>query len=543
MKIIYLLAAFFCLLSWLLPNHYQPWLSVYQDSSMFTVALLLACSLLIQKNIQVPFILIFFIFFSFIPLIQYYLGIIYFFGEAITFFFYLLALTTVFTIGFNIAQLEKLKRDKVINGFSIVLLIASVISVWIQLRQWLLFDGNIWTVDMPPNGRPFANMAQPNQLSTLLTMGLISIIYLFEKKFLHTISASFTAGFLLFGVGLTQSRTTWVFAICFLIWWFIKRETPTRLTMRYLVIWCFLFLAIWIYLPHISNSLGVTSVRGIAERATTGLDRLAMWQQIIILLKDAPFFGYGWGQLNVAQLSNNSDMIANPLFGYSHNLFLDILVWNGLGLGLILITSMILFLFHLAKSLDDRESIVLFAMIGAVFVHSMFEYPFAYAYFLLPVGFLFGFLYSNQSIKFFSIQKKWCAVYLFSCSFLIIFYLKDYKEVEYEYELMRYENVQLRYINTEGSKKKINLLDSLLEYIWFVRQPLDMKITEFDLDRVRKVVYRYPDRPVLYKYIQILYLNNKPEEAKKMLKLFNAFYDEQLTKKKVQILLQQQMSN
>jgi O-antigen ligase len=449
----------------------------------------------------------------------------------------MLALATIFTIGVNFSFVDQVKKYQVIIVFVSIILIACIFSVWIQLRQWLLLEGSIWVIDMPPNGRPFANIAQPNQLSTLLIMGLISIIYLFEKQYLHKCSACFLTIFLQFGLVLTQSRTAWVIALFFLLWWLLKSKVSARLTIKSLIIWYFIFFALWFYLPYLSSDLGVTSVRGLTDRATTGLDRLGMWQQIFTILKDAPLLGYGWGQLNVAQISNNSDMMTNPVFGYSHNLFLDILVWNGLGLGLILVIFMILFLANLAKSLNDRESIVLFAIIGAVFIHSMFEYPFAYAYFLLPVGFLFGFLYSNQSIKLFSIQKKWCAVYLFSCSFLLMFYLKDYKEVEYEYELMRYENAQLRNINMEGSKRKINLLDNLLEYIWFARQPLDDKITKNDLDRMRKVVYRYPDRPVLYKYIQVLYLNNKNEEANKMLKLFNNFYNEKLTKGKVQILL------
>ncbi|MCU4368382.1 PglL family O-oligosaccharyltransferase [Acinetobacter courvalinii] len=504
---------------------------------MFLVALFMLFICLIQKkNIKVPYIGLTLFLISFIPLLQYWLGIVYFFGEAITFFFYMLALATIFTIGVNFSFVDQVKKNQVIIIFVSIILVACVFSVWIQLRQWLLFEGSIWVIDIPPNGRPFANMAQPNQLSTLLIMGLVSIIYLFEKQYLHKFSACFLTFFLQFGLVLTQSRTAWVIALFFLLWWLLKSKVSARLTVKSLIIWYFIFFLLWFYLPYLSRDLGVTSVRGLTDRATTGLDRLGMWQQIFAILKDAPLFGYGWGQLNVAQLSNNSDMIATPLFGYSHNLFLDILVWNGLGLGLILVIFMTLFLANLAKSLNDRESIVLFAIIGAVFIHSMFEYPFAYAYFLLPVGFLFGFLYSKQSIKLFSIQKKWCAVYLFSCSFLMIFYLKDYKEVEYEYELMRYENAQLRNINTEESKRKINLLDNLLEYIWFVRQPLDDKVTKFDLDRIRKIVYRYPDRPVLYKYIQVLYLNNKNEEANKMLKLFNSFFNEKLTKEKVNTL-------
>ena len=121
---------------------------------------------------------------------------------------------------------------------------------------------------------------------------------------------------------------------------------------------------------------------------------------------------------------------------------------------------------------------------------------------------------------------------------LIIIY--DYKKNESEHELMRYENVQLRNININGIEPKAILLNQLSEYIWFVRQPIGMGVSEQELERIRKVVYRYPDKPVLYRYIQILYLNDQVKEMNHMLKIFNAFYKEQLNEKKIALLLRQQ---
>lgn len=542
MKIIYLLAAFFCILAWLLPNHYQPWLSFYQDFSMFVAVLLLALSLLSQKSIRVPYVFIFFIFLSLIPLIQYYLGIIYFSGEAITFSLYVLALATIFIVGFNISQLEESKKDNIIGGFFITILIASIISVWIQLHQWLLFEGSIWVVDMPPEGRPFANIAQPNQLSTLLIMGLMSIFYLFEKEILNKVSASFTTFFLLFGMALTQSRTAWVFAICLLVWLFIKRKVPARLKYSYLIVWCSIFFSICLCSPYLSEILGVTSVRDLAQRATTGLDRVGMWQQILVILKDAPLLGYGWGQLNVAQLSNTSDSIANPLLGYSHNLFLDIWVWNGVLLGGAISLFILIFLVKIAINVKDRQSIIILAMVGAILVHSMFEYPFAYAYFLLPMGFLMGFLYAKQNCKisFFYLNRFAYVIFLVLYLIFISLFLHDYKRVEAEHELMRYENVKLRNMDANSNENKEIFLNQLSEYIWFARQTPRSNISEQDLKRIHDIAYRYPERPVLYRYIQILYLNGQNKEMERMVKLFNAFYKEQMTEQDIEHSLQEQ---
>lgn len=93
------------------------------------------------------------------------------------------------------------------------LTIAALISVWLALYQWTLQPSNIWIADLPPNARPFANLAQPNQLATLLSMGLAAVLFFYEKHTLHRISSSLLALLLLFGIALTQSRTPWLMAI------------------------------------------------------------------------------------------------------------------------------------------------------------------------------------------------------------------------------------------------------------------------------------------------------------------------------------------
>lgn len=333
-------------------------------------------------------------------------------------------------IGFNIGGLERLSKEKIIFGFVVIILFASIIQVWIQLRQWLLFDGSIWVVDMPPNGRHFANVAQPNQLCTLLIMGIMSVVYLFEKNNLNNLSANLITFFLLFGVALTQSRTSWIFAFCLLVWWFIKSKADTRLRLGALVIWILLFFGIWFCLPYLSEFLGITSIRSLAERASVGFERVSMWHQLIVILQNAPLQGYGWGQLNIAQFSNETKFIENPIFGYSHNLFLDLMIWNGVFLGLVISCLIVFFLFKLAFNARSDELIVILAMIGAILVHAMFEYPFAYAYFLLPIAFLLGFVYAQQNYisRVFYLNRELYILYIVGCMILISLFMYDYKK-------------------------------------------------------------------------------------------------------------------
>lgn len=342
-----------------------------------------------------------------------------------------------------------------------------------------------------------------------------------------------------------MSRTAWLFVLCILIWWAIKHKINTYLTIHHLAIWSLIFFGLWFCLPYFSEFIGVNSTRSLMERATTGLERISIWHQLIMILQNSPLQGYGWGQLNVAQLLNGSEFINKPIFGYSHNLFLDLFIWNGLLLGLIISFCILFFLLKLAVYSEDKKSLIILLMVGAILLHSLLEYPFAYAYFLFPLGFLLGFLsvQQNEVKLLFSINRTTYVIYLTCFLILMIIFIYDYKQVENEHELMRYENVKLRNIDIDinAIEPRTIFLNQLSEYIWFVRQPLQSSTSEQELQRMRKIVYRYPDRPMLYRYIQILYLNKKESEAEYMVKLFNAFYKEKLTLNEVQQRIKEEM--
>src|SRR5690606_4194010 len=128
---------------------------------------------------------------------------------------------------------NQLARDRgrdIFIIFASLLLFAATISVWLALRQWLTLPGSIWVVDLPPGGRPFANLAQPNNLATLIFIGLCGLMYLWHQRLLGNWSSGLLAVVLMFGVALTQSRTPWVISLILLIWWLWRaRKTELRL--------------------------------------------------------------------------------------------------------------------------------------------------------------------------------------------------------------------------------------------------------------------------------------------------------------------------
>lgn len=534
-----MLPIYFCsfilfMLAWLLPNHYLPWLSVYQEFCMFLAALLVVFCVSQQIKIKTPKIIIVVLFVSLIPFIQYFFRINYYLGDVLLVGLYLWVFILVFIVAYNIAGLEEKLKTQWLYYIFLAFLFSSIISVWVQLRQWFLLDGNIWVVDLPPNGRPFANVAQPNLLSTLLIVGLFSILYLYENKKIQNFTASLSTFFILFGIALTFSRTAWLFSIVFFVWWLLKKwqlKYSPRLKNIYLIMWLSVFYIYLLLIPFVAEKVGLLSAIDVVSRSTSGLERIGMWQQLLAIIIQSPNFGYGWTQLNVAQMSAVGMSLEHPIWGYSHNVFLDFLVWNGIYVGGLLVVLILYFLLFNAIKVRSIDSVILMSVVGVVVLHSMLEYPFAYAFFLFPLAFMLGFCYrnnidTNNSFIQNSILFKGLSYIVVALIFLTGY---EYQKISKVYELMRYENVQLRVKDNQIEPKKSYLvLEGIHEYIWFVRYPLDKKMSELELERAKKVTYSKPEQPVLYRYMQILILNGELEQAHYILERYNVFFKQNL---------------
>ncbi len=520
-KKIYILVLIFLSnsISFILPNHYVPWVTAYQDfSSFFTLPLfLLLIIFFVKKNIiNKYFILI--VALSFIPLLQFYFQKIYFLGDGFVVFLYLFSFGLVYFIGLNLAKNNR--REFYVFFISNIYIFSSIVSLFIILKQWLLLtSGGILIVDLPPNGRPFANFAQPNNCATFLCMGLMACLYLYEKKNINYFCGTLLAIFILFGITLTQSRTAWLFTLAFLIWWFWKtRYFYTRLS-KYSV---FYFVGIFIFFifitPYISDYLGVTNTADALTRASSGYLRIPMWHQMLLAIKEQPLWGYGWNQVSLAQISVYLDYPTTEWTEHSHNILIDLLIWNGIPIGLAIIGFFTWWLYRLSQLAISIEPFIALSMVGAVLVHAMLEYPLDYAFFLLPVGFLLGLVQAqDKTIKVIEISRTIVASLftVFVALYIWIFY--EYQIIEKDVQLVRFEALNIGTLHAEHAAPDVILLTQLREQIRFIRTPPKENMTQEQLDWMRKVTYRYATPAALYRYAQALALNHQPELARKHL--------------------------
>ena len=335
-------AALSLLVSWLIPHHYTPWLTGYSEFAAFFAAFC-ASLLLFNKPIIIPRAAVFIAVTALIPLLQWLFGLIYFGGDALIVSFYLLGFATMILVGYNLARDAEL-RDKVYPVMATLFITAAVLSTWIACRQWLylvtVMDALEAAVPVNSGYRPFANFGQPNNLATLLCMAIASIWYLYETRRLGQVGSAVLLGFILFGVVLTQSRTPWVGAVFVSVWWLWKaRSHGKRLSSAALLTWLGVYAAAVIFLPALTHALDLSGV-DLAERAQS-FERVALWKQFSLAVLHGPLWGYGWNQISVAQVAMSSIYPVALMTNSSHNLLLDLLVWNGPILGSIIILIMV----------------------------------------------------------------------------------------------------------------------------------------------------------------------------------------------------------
>lgn len=530
--VIWISASLFCL-AWLLPNHYLPWMTAYQEFAGFFAGILLLVVLLFKMQ-RLKLGMTLFIIISVIPALQYFSGLILFSGDALIAGLYILAFFLMLMAGYNLT-LDSELREFWLNLLFGVFIVGAIVSLWAALYQWLQCPESIWVVTLRPGMRPFANFAQPNNLATMLCMGVAGLLYFYEKHFLGRVAAVVLAFFLIFGVALTQSRTPWVSVltvIVFLIW--KSSAAEMRLTKRCLIMWGLVYVLCIICLPYISRFLLSSGV----IQSEQGMERLKIWGQLWYAVMEGGIWGYGWNQIGVAQVYNTLAFPVPIATEHSHNIMLDLLLWNGPLLGSVVVILIACWLAQLGCRARSKEGIFALVASGFILTHGMSEFPLEYAFFLLPLGLLLGVVEAEHFSKFTVSFPRWLfAVVLFVACGLFVRVWYEYQIVETNVQLLRFENARVGSIKGKSIEPDVVLLNQLRDWAWYARKTPAENMSSSELELMRKVSRRYPNAPSLLRYAQALALNGQPEAAKEQMLILRGLHGEQRYKESYQALL------
>ena len=512
-------------LSWLSPYHYTPWLTFSSELLAYAAALC-ALALYIDKPLQLPKQHLPFFAIACIPLLQWAVGIEFYLSKAILSALYLFAFGMMVVIGFNLSK-DPIQREKIFKGWSLLTFVVGLVTVAIALLQWLHLDHAIPGIMSLRGNRPYANFAQPNNMATFLMISLMGCIYLFEKRLLPTWLITLGALLLTFTIALSQSRTPWVACVVLSIYLLIKLSSAQRFKRYHVVAWAALYVGCLLLVPTLNNLLvqmgmSHSEISDVIQRASSSHSRFNIWMQMLYAIQQHPVLGYGWNQTSYAQLIGANFLEHNERTNSAHNLILELLVWNGVILGTVIIAYLAWWIWTLNRQVKQPESLVATLMVCSVLIHAMFEFPQNYAYFLLPVGFLLGVIQAQAPhIK----TVTWSA----NANTLILVL-----------SILLYGLIWRDYLTSidalnQGRKHSDQGIPAVKPYHIYLLDQFDQRADWYYLDRFSRlspqqiehyhhVVVITPTHYDLYKYAQLLAYNGRMQDAEHQLKLIHGLY-------------------
>lgn len=524
-------------LGFLFPSDMTLWKGFIGEYLIFVGCFFILTTVLFNKTINFPKILIPFLLISIIPLIQYLNVQVYLWTNSILSFIYIFTFILVIVFSYNFENLEK---EKLIHYFSVALLISGLISTFMAIIQWL----NIYIPYFPTlsvsGTRPYANFGQPNHLSTFLCMASIATWYLYEKDKLKAYYAFPISIFLIYGIILAQSRTAWLVSLSILgCYLYFKKKTFFKLKTSSLCLLILFYFVLVFNLKEINNflnhylNLDVMQLNDGIKRATSGHERLNIWKQSWDLILEQPWFGYGWNQVGVSIIERIDHFYLNLWYSSSHNIILDLFLWVGLPLGIIITIFCLYFFYILLKNSHTKESHLALLMSLPILIHANLEYPLFYSYFLLSLAILLGVALADiNKINYFKINKYIIFIIIFSYGLSLTFTWNEY--VRSLADQSKAKIIALgRMAKKDNEEFKIEnnyyLLTSLKMHAEWVALNAYDKYTLDDLQRFENFVKVNPSSYNLLKLAQIYFYNNDLEKAQKYLKIFNKLFDGNFT--------------
>jgi Virulence factor membrane-bound polymerase, C-terminal/O-Antigen ligase/Protein glycosylation ligase len=463
--------------------------------------------------------------------LQYAFNLVSFGGDPLISTIYLAGLFFAIGVGMTWSSSEVVDGEELLITFMQAVWISALASGFIGLLQWfnLQVPWGMYVMQTDLGDRASGNLGQPNQLATLLLMGLAAQTYLFAKQKLG--KTAFGAGVIILTLVLVlaQSRAALVSAIliaCFACWKRNSMASPRP--VRWVLVWISGFLLATFLLPVATDLLLMDGVRSMGFDGSSSV-RIVMWKQILYAISESPWVGYGWNHTPTAHAAGAIAYPGTSTFTYSHNIMLDILAWCGLPLGLFIVGVSLYWVISRAVHATEPRAVYALAALVPILTHSMFEYPFAYSYFLLTAGIFIGVVEgATANLNVIVIRR-------FACTILMVLWIPfgcylvyEYLLIEEDFRVVRFENLKIGKTPLDYTAPKIILLSHLGNMLQVARMRPMPNMNATDIEKLRKISKRFSYNTLNKRYILALALNGQTELARHELAVFKGIHGESI---------------
>lgn len=516
---LFLIGCVALVLAWQLPGHYPPWVAFQQEMVAAVGAALIGWAVVAQAQRLVwPRLALLALAVAGVPLAQRAFGLIAFNSTAILATLYVLGFALAMVAGATMARTAAAREfvPPIVSTFAV----GACISALLAMMQWQHVGvPNLWITDLAPGMRPYANFAQPNHLATLLACGVGAFVFAYESRRLGGVATS--AGLALLGIGLlaTQSRTSWLFVAVLVGGGLVlRRRAALRTSLAALCVGGALFVLGVLAWAPLNEAMLLTS-HSLSSRLQAG-PRQVLWPLMLAASLRRPWFGYGWNQSGVAQFDAALDFApAHYYFQSAHNVVLDLLLWNGWPIGLLVAAAIGWWFWRRLQVCRSGAGWALLAAVLAAWLHALVEYPLSYAYFLLPIGLLMGIVEGSESSAPLPTARRLSLALplAVACAFGS-WAAMEYVEVEASMRVQRFVLAGVGIDKVDSAPRPdVKLLDAELALLDLATAPVRAGMSEAELAAMARLVALNAFPRPLFRYATALALNGRTQEAAQVL--------------------------
>lgn len=381
-------------LPFLQPRHYFP-MPMFESEWLAFALGLVALSLLVTKQAwpdgRLPAVALAPLGLAALVLLQAALGHVPYAAQAFTATLYLVWAALLIALG--AALRREFGMTMVVSTLAWCGVIGGALSAMAGLLQYYDISTVLDPLIMPRvTGQIYGNLAQPNHFANYAALALFSLVYLFTAGRLRATGAVLVALPLLFVLGLSGSRSAWLYLAAAFVLAALMRAGRNDVQSRRLFASAGLLLAGFYLVQCMAALTWLAPDSGSTVTATDRLlspagigERLQMWREAWWMFLQAPVFGLGWGQFAWHDFMLKAQGGAKILPGVAtnaHNLILQLLAETGLTGALLTTGGALVWLRDLRHGSADAERWWLLALLATIGIHSLLEYPLWHAYFL-----------------------------------------------------------------------------------------------------------------------------------------------------------------
>lgn len=538
-------------LGWNLPNHYPLWTTFHGELIAAAGACLLFIGTLCS---QAPFSLRFeqprtrsrlspvrlalppaaraWLLVGVLAPLQYLAGLFDFYGDALLGFLYALGAAISVYIGYLWAA--QAGRAKVLRALFLTVLLAGLAAGGAAFWQWMRLPTAGWWAMELIESRPYGNFAQPNLFGLFMVMGVVAATALFEMRVLqHRLSYYLVLVFFGWAMLISESRASALAMLSVAVFWFItNRRVPTRLRWYEVVAALGLGWGVSRSLVNIETAL---YLKATVARVTLEVGpREAIWLQFWAAIKAHPWAGYGFGQGVAAlrEVAAHTGPARNTI--YAHSFVLDLMVWVGVPLGLILTAALSRWMLGWLRKVDRAESMAqrhwVFAFWLALAVQSLLEFPYAHTFFLLPAALLAGAITpmpwgaANSPSPPRYVASRAALALAAVAAGLLALTAWDYLQFETEFRANRFDKGRFEYPAEHDVHRGPVMLDQLAALNASARYQIERGMPLEQIERLGHLARRFHLLPTRVDYAKALALNGRPAEAQAEMQMIRGIY-------------------